>query len=299
MLTDQPPIAFVLVVILIALAEFVWRRRSGRGYDLGALGANLGVMAGQFAFKLLTGGVVAAAMFAVFSLAPAQWAMDDWRTWFAGFFVLEFFYYWQHRFSHTIRWLWTSHAVHHSPNEFTLPAAFRLGWTSTISGAWVVLLPMALMGFHPVIIAALLAINLRYQYFLHTEAVGKLGPLEWVLNTPSHHRVHHGSNPAYLDTNFGGVLIVFDRLFGTFAQERADEPVRYGLTKPLASNNPFVIAFHEWGNLVRDLRRVQSVRGAWRVLFGRPSDLAQTDLAQTDLAQTDLAQAEPKSLLPT
>jgi sterol desaturase/sphingolipid hydroxylase (fatty acid hydroxylase superfamily) len=276
MLTDQPPIAFVLVVLLFALAEFAWRRRSGRGYDLGALGASLGVMVGQFASKLLTGGVVTAAMFAVFALAPVQWAMDDWRTWAVGFFVLEFFYYWQHRFSHTIRWLWTSHAVHHSPNEFTLPAAFRLGWTGTISGAWGVLLPMALMGFHPIMIAALLAVNLRYQYFLHTEAVGKLGVLEWVLNTPSHHRVHHGSNPAYLDTNFGGMLIVFDRLFGTFVEEREEEPVRYGLTKPLNSTNPFLIAFHEWGNLWRDLRHARNLRGAWRALFGRPSDLGQS-----------------------
>lgn len=271
MLTDQPPIAFVLVVALFALAEFAWRRRSGRGYDLGSLGASLAVMVGQFVSKLITGGVVTAAMFAVFSLAPLQWAMDDWRTWATGFLVLEFFYYWQHRFSHTIRWLWTSHAVHHSPNEFTLPAAVRLGWTGTISGAWVVLLPMALMGFHPVVIATLLATNLRYQYFLHTEAVGKLGPLEWVFNTPSHHRVHHGSNPGYLDTNFGGVLIVFDRLFGTFAEEREDEPVRYGLTAPVTSNNPFVIAFHEWANLWRDLKQARSVQGAWRALFGRPS----------------------------
>lgn len=271
MLPDQPPIAFALVVLLFALAEFVWRRRSGRGYDLGALGASLGVMVGQFVSKLITGGLVTAAMFAVFALAPVQWAMDDWRTWAAGFFVVEFFYYWQHRFSHTIRWLWTSHAVHHSPNEFTLPAAVRLGWTGTISGAWVVLLPMALMGFHPVVIATLMAANLRYQYFLHTEAVGKLGPLEWVFNTPSHHRVHHGSNPAYLDTNFGGVLIVFDRLFGTFVAERADEPVRYGLTTPVTSNNPFVLAFHEWANLWRDLKHARSVQSAWRALFGRPA----------------------------
>lgn len=148
---------------------------------------------------------------------------------------------------------------------------------------------MALMGFHPVLIATLLAVNLRYQYFLHTEAVGKLGVLEWVFNTPSHHRVHHGSNPAYLDTNFGGVLIVFDRLFGTFVEERADELVRYGLTKPVTSNNPFVIAFHEWANLWRDLKHVRSVRGAWRVLFGRPSELAaegQADPERRPLALT-------------
>lgn len=262
--------AFGLVVLLFAVVEWAWRRHSGRGYDLGSLGGNLGVMAGQLVSTILTGGVITAALFAVYSFAPFQWALDDWRTWVVGFFVLEFFYYWEHRFSHTIRWFWTSHAVHHSANEFTLPAAFRLGWTSTISGAWVILLPMALMGFHPVVIGALLTFNLRYQYFLHTEVVGKLGPLEWIFNTPSHHRVHHGSNAEYLDTNFGGVLILFDRLFGTFVEERKDVPVKYGLTTPVASNNPFVIAFHEWGNLLRDLRSRRTLRGWWRALFGRP-----------------------------
>jgi len=276
MFGEQPSLAFGLVVLLFALGEFAWRKRSGRGYDLGSLGGNLGVMLGQGLSRLLTGGIVTAAMSAVFSLSPWHWALDDWRTWAIGFVVLEFFYYWQHRFSHTIRWLWASHAVHHSANEFTLPAAFRLGWTSMISGGWVVLLPMALMGFHPLLIATLLTLNLRYQYFLHTEAVGKLGPLEWVFNTPSHHRVHHGSNPAYLDTNFGGVLIVFDRLFGTFVEERADMPVAYGLTKRLASNNPVVIAFHEWANLWRDFRNAKSLREVWRALFGRPSDLAES-----------------------
>lgn len=266
--------AFALVVLLFAVIELVWRRRSGRGYDFGSLGGNFGVMLGRGVTSLLNGGIIAAVQFAVYSLAPIQWAIDDWRTWVVGFVVLEFFYYWEHRFSHTIRWLWTAHAVHHSANEFTLPAAFRLGWTAAISGGWVVLLPMALMGFHPLVIGTLLVVNLRYQYFLHTEAVGKLGPLEWVFNTPSHHRVHHGSNPEYLDTNFGGVLIVFDRLFGTFVEERDDEPVRYGLTKPVTSNNPFVIAFHEWANLWRDLKEVRSFRSGWRALFGRPGEIA-------------------------
>jgi len=268
---------FLAVIALFAFAEYTWRRKSGRGYDLGSLGGNLGIMVGVAISKALTGGVVTAALFAMYSQSPIQWAIDDWRTWAIGFFVYEFFYYWQHRFSHTIRWLWTSHAVHHSANEFTLPAAFRLGWTSTISGAWVAILPMALIGFHPLVVATLTVVNLRYQYFLHTEAVGKLGPLERVFNTPSHHRVHHGSNPEYLDTNFGGVLIVFDRLFGTFVEEKADNPVEYGLTKMLTSNNPIVVAFHEWGNLWRDLSRVRSRRGLIRVLFGRPSDLSSNE----------------------
>jgi sterol desaturase/sphingolipid hydroxylase (fatty acid hydroxylase superfamily) len=279
--------AFGLVVLLFAVIEMVWRRRAGRGYDFGSLGGNLGVMLGRGVTSLLTGGIIATVQFAVFALAPFQWSIDDWRTWVVGFFVLEFFYYWQHRFSHTIRWLWTSHAVHHSANEFTLPAAFRLGWTAAISGGWVVLLPMALIGFHPLVIGALLVVNLRYQYFLHTEAVGKLGPLEWVFNTPSHHRVHHGSNPEYLDTNFGGVLIVFDRLFGTFVEEREDTPVVYGLTKPVTSNNPFVIAFHEWGNLWNDLKRARTPAQVLTAMFGRPGDLPQIPVRPAMVAGSD------------
>lgn len=284
--TELTP-AFGLVVLLFAVIEMVWRRRAGRGYDFGSLGGNLGVMLGRGVSSLLTGGIIATVQFSVFALAPFQWAIDDWQTWVVGFLVLEFFYYWQHRFSHTIRWLWTSHAVHHSANEFTLPAAFRLGWTAAISGGWVVLLPMALIGFHPLVIGTLLVVNLRYQYFLHTEAVGKLGPLEWVFNTPSHHRVHHGSNPEYLDTNFGGVLIIFDRLFGTFVEEREDTPVVYGLTRPVTSNNPFVIAFHEWGNLWNDLKRARTPDQVLRAMFGRPGDQPQVPVRPAMVAGSD------------
>lgn len=270
MQSPQTYLVFLSVVALVALVEFIWRRRSGRGYDLGALGGTLGVFVGQVFAQGLTVIVVAAALSAAFAIAPIQWPMDHWFTWVALFFGVEFVYYWQHRFSHTIRWFWATHAVHHSPNEFTLPAAMRLGWTGGVTGNWVYYIALALIGFHPAAISMLLLINLRYQFFLHTEAVGKLGPLEWVLNTPSHHRVHHGSNPEYLDKNYGGVLIIFDRLFGTFQAERVDAPVVYGLTTPVTSNNPFVIALHEWVAIGGELKRAQSVREAGHILFARP-----------------------------
>ncbi|GGD11385.1 sterol desaturase family protein [Aquisalinus flavus] len=266
----QPSVLFLVAVLVLSVIEYRWRVRTGRGYDLAALGGTLGTMAGQVLIKGIINGGIGIAMLGVFSLAPAQWPLEDWRTWLAGFLVLEFFYYWQHRFSHTIRWFWASHAVHHSANELTLPAAARLSWTAGISGIWVFFLPMIMLGFHPLLVATLLMMNLQYQYFIHTEAVGRLGPLEWLFNTPSHHRVHHGSNPEYLDRNFGGVLIVFDHLFGTFQAERPDIPAVYGLTRPLRSNNPFVIAFHEWGNLIGDVRKAGSARGVFHALFGRP-----------------------------
>ena len=158
----------------------------------------------------------------------------------------DFFYYWFHRASHRVRWFWASHAVHHSTNEFNLSAAYRFGWTGRLAGAGVFYVPMIWLGFAPgpVFIAA--GLGLLYQFWLHAEWIPKLGWLEYVLNTPSHHRVHHAANPEYLDRNYGGIFIVFDRLFGTFVSERDDVPCRYGLVTPLHSNNPVIIAFHEW-----------------------------------------------------
>ena len=291
--------AFLLVVVIFALAELWRRKKADMGYDMGALSGTLGVAAGQLASRALTGGMVGVAMMAVYSVAPIQLAIDNWRTWLLGFFAFEFFYYWQHRFSHTIRWYWASHSVHHSPQQFTLPAAMRLSWTGTIAGSWIFFAPMALMGFHPLAIGTIMLVNLRYQYFLHTELVGKLGPLEWVFNTPSHHRVHHGSNPDYLDKNFGGVLIVFDRMFGTFAEEREEEPVRYGLTKQVDSNNPFVIAFHEWARMVHELRAANSWHDAWTIMFGKPGAALPSAATKPVTNRDGISIGDPKGLRDT
>ena len=193
---------------------------------------------------------------------------------FASFALLflgqEFCYYWYHRAAHRVRWFWATHAVHHSPNEFNLGIAYRFGWTGKIAGNALFFVPMIWLGFAPKAVFAALALNLLYQFWLHAEWVPKLGWLEYVLNTPSHHRVHHASNTDYIDANYGGVLIVFDRLFGTFVAERPDLPCRYGLVTPLISNNPIRIAFHEWLNLLDDLRGARSWREAIGYLFGPP-----------------------------
>jgi sterol desaturase/sphingolipid hydroxylase (fatty acid hydroxylase superfamily) len=169
----------------------------------------------------------------------------------------ELCYYWFHRCSHGVRLLWANHAVHHSPNEMNLSAALRFGWTGRLIGANAFFLPLIWLGFPPQAVFITLNLNLLYQFYLHTDWIPKLGPLEWVLNTPSHHRVHHAVNPEYRDRNFGGVLIVFDRLFGTFAEERADVPCRYGLDVPLHSYNPVWIAFHGFVALARDMWRAR------------------------------------------
>ena len=191
---------------------------------------------------------------------------------FAALFLgQEFCYYWFHRAGHRMRWLWASHAVHHSPNQLNLSAAYRFGWTGRLSGTAMFFVPLVRLGFPPRVVFATLSLNLLYQFWPHVDWIPKLGPLELVFNTPSHHRVHHAANPEYLDANYGGVLIIFDRLFGTLRIERHETPCRYGLVEPLSSNNPVWIAFHEWVMLARDLWTVRNWREGWRALFGPPS----------------------------
>lgn len=174
----------------------------------------------------------------------------------------DFCYYWSHREHHLIRILWASHVVHHSSQRFNLSTALRQPWTSFVG--WIFYLPLALLGFHPVVIAFIGAINLVYQFWIHTERIGKLPRwFELVFNTPSHHRVHHASQGSYLDRNFGGVLIVWDRVFGSFAAER-ERPI-YGLTHNISTYNPFKVAFHEYGSIWRDVRAAPN----WNERMGR------------------------------
>ena len=182
----------------------------------------------------------------------------------------DFCYYWFHRASHRIRWFWASHSVHHSSNELNLGASYRFGWTGRLTGAAIFYVPMIWLGFAPGPVFIAGGFGLLYQFWVHAAWIPKLGWLEYVLNTPSHHRVHHAANPEYLDRNYGGIFIVFDRLFGTFVSERDDVPCRYGLVTPLRSNNPVIIAFHEWAALGRDLWRARSWRERLMCVIGPP-----------------------------
>jgi sterol desaturase/sphingolipid hydroxylase (fatty acid hydroxylase superfamily) len=188
------------------------------------------------------------------------------------FLGTEFAYYWSHRAGHEIRWMWASHMVHHTPQQIHFASAYRLGPTEVLSGGWLFHVPLFALGFHPLAVGAMMAVNLFYQFWLHTDIVGRLGPLEWIFNTPSHHRVHHASNAEYLDRNYGGILIIWDRLFGTFAREQPQTPITYGLVHPIGSNNPIRIALHEWGAMAADVRRARTWRERLRQLFGRPGE---------------------------
>jgi alkylglycerol monooxygenase len=195
-------------------------------------------------------------------------------AWVACFLGVDFFYYWFHRWSHEVNAGWAAHIVHHQSEEMNLAVALR---QSSLQQAfsWVFYLPLALLGFPPLMFLTLSAVNTLYQFWIHTRLIGKLGPLEWVFNTPSHHRVHHGRNPQYIDKNHAGTLIVWDRLFGTFAEEK--EACVYGITTPLRSWNPVWANFHYWAELLDKAKRTRRVGDALR-MFTKPPGWQPDDL---------------------
>jgi sterol desaturase/sphingolipid hydroxylase (fatty acid hydroxylase superfamily) len=261
-------LALVLAASLLEGVVMTWWLR--RGYDWRAFWASLGVSVGRRLFDAFSFSLAAPLFVWAYTHRLHTIPLNTVAAVAVLFVGQEFCYYWFHRASHRVRWFWATHAVHHSPSELTLAASLRLGWTGKITGATVFYVPLVWLGFAPQAVVATYALNLLYQFWLHTTWIPKLGPLEWVLNTPSHHRVHHGCNPEYLDCNYGGVLIVFDRLFGSFVAEKDEVPVRYGLTVPLASNNPLAIAFHEWGRMAQDVMKAPGWRAAVGVVFGPP-----------------------------
>ncbi|WP_236585616.1 sterol desaturase family protein [Dyella sp. EPa41] len=270
----MPRALLLLPVLLLAAALEGWylQHHRTRTYDWRAYLASFGDLAGRMVINRLLGAGLAGLVLALaYRYRLADIPMHRWWSWPLLLVLQDFFYYWMHRADHRIHWFWATHSVHHSPNQYSLAASYRLGWTGKLSGGAMFFTPLALAGFPPSAIAAALSINLLYQFWLHTELIPRLGVLEWVFNTPAHHRVHHASNAAYVDRNYGGILIVFDRLFGSFAVERPDEPCRYGLVQPLQSHNPLVIASHGWLKLWQAVRRARGWRTRWHAVFGPPA----------------------------
>jgi sterol desaturase/sphingolipid hydroxylase (fatty acid hydroxylase superfamily) len=192
-----------------------------------------------------------------------------WWYWVLLFFADDFSYYWFHRTAHNMNWFWASHVVHHSSERYNLAAALRQTWTGNATGSFLFWAWMPLAGFHPIWILFMQQISLIYQFWIHTETIQRLPrPLEFILNTPSHHRVHHGSDIKYLDRNHGGILIIWDRIFGTFQPE--EERPTYGLTTNIGSFNPFVVAFKTWKELVEKARRSGSFKNAFNYFIQPP-----------------------------
>jgi len=190
-----------------------------------------------------------------------------------GFVALEFLYYWYHRANHRIRYLWCSHVVHHSSEGMNLSTATRQSMTYAISGGVIFFFsPLIFIGFPPEVVMSMYALDLFYQYFVHTQAVGKLHPwIEYIFVTPSHHRVHHARNPEYIDKNYGGVTIIFDRLFGTFVEEdEKNNPVEYGIVKQIHTYNILKINFHEWIDMFRDMKKPGKLSQRLKHLWAPP-----------------------------
>jgi sterol desaturase/sphingolipid hydroxylase (fatty acid hydroxylase superfamily) len=192
-------------------------------------------------------------------------------AWVLLFFLEDFTYYWFHRLAHERRFWWASHVNHHSSQHYNLSTALRQQWTGNLSGTWLLWLPLGFLGFPPAMIAIQGGVSLVYQFWIHTEVIGKMPRwFEAVFNTPSHHRVHHARNPRYLDSNYAGILIIWDRLFGTFVNEEQADPCRYGIVRNLGDFNILRVAFHEWAGLFKDVLSARSPREVIGYLFGPP-----------------------------
>jgi sterol desaturase/sphingolipid hydroxylase (fatty acid hydroxylase superfamily) len=242
--------AFILLVVI----EMLWARKNApEKYEPRDTLTSLALGTGSQVAGLLTGGVV---------VALSLWLYDNrmfeigwvWWAWPICFVLDDLGYYWFHRSAHRVRWFWAGHVNHHSSQHYNLSTALRQSWTGFFALSFIFRIPLALVGFHPAMILFCGAINLIYQFWIHTEAIGKLPRwFEAIMNTPSHHRVHHATNPRYLDANYAGTFIVWDRMFGTFTQEVDGERIRYGIVKQLGTFNLLYSVFHEWIDIARDV----------------------------------------------
>ncbi|MEV7510747.1 MULTISPECIES: sterol desaturase family protein [unclassified Streptomyces] len=253
--------AFVLLTVIEVVSYRLHPDDDSAGYDTKDAATSITMGLGSIGFDLLWKIPVVLVFTAVYELTPLRVPLL-WWTLPLMLLAQDFLYYWQHRGHHVIRILWACHVVHHSSRKFNLTTALRQPWTSATT-YWFYL-PMVALGVHPAVIPFCYGINLLYQFWVHTERIGKLPrAYEYVFNTPSHHRVHHASQGGYLDRNYGGILILWDRMFGSWVGE-TDRPV-YGLTKNIETYNPLRVATHEYAAIARDVRAART----WSERAGR------------------------------
>ena len=247
--------------VLLVLAEMiVVRLRARHRYEPRDTLTSLALGTGSTVAGVLSGGLV-------YGLALWVWQFRlfdigyAWYWFVIAFVIDDLAYYAFHRSAHRVRWFWASHVIHHSSQHYNLSTALRQTWTGFFSIGFIFRLPLFLIGFPPALVFFVAGLNLIYQFWIHTEVIGRMPRwFEAVMNTPSHHRVHHATNPRYLDTNYAGVFIVWDRLFGTFEPERDDDRPRYGIVKQLGSFNLVWAAFHEWIGIAKDVWAAPTLR---------------------------------------
>ncbi len=295
---EMDPVAYAIpAFVLLILAEMIWaRRKFPNAYEMKDTAISLALGLGSVLAGALTVGLVVAMLEAVHSQALL---VIGWQWWaLAACFVLDdLAYYWQHRFGHRMRWFWASHVNHHSSQHYNLSTALRQSWTGFLALSFLFRWPLALIGFPPAMILLCGGINLIYQFWIHTEAIGKLPRwFEGVMNTPSHHRVHHGTNALYLDRNYAGVFIVWDKLFGTYQPELDQEPVRYGIVRQLSGFNLLWAAFHEWVGVARDVWKAPW-RHKWNYVWREPGWTHDGSRETSDMIRVrwhDLQAAKPE-----
>ena len=261
----------VPIVLLLIASEVAYSTFYNLGfYKIKDTLAGLGLLAGNFFIGLFTKGSIFLIYVYLyqFKIMTVSELLPMWLVWVMTFIMIDFVYYWYHRCSHRVRFLWAVHMNHHSSEEMNFTVSLRQAWFGPISKVpFFMVLPI--LGLDPLMIAVAGVISTLWGVVGHTQIIGKLGPLEWLFNTPSHHRVHHGSNPEYIDKNYGNLLIIWDRLFGTFQPEVS--PVNYGLVNNVNTFNPIKITFIGWNKIFLDMKKASSLRQALDHFFGPPT----------------------------
>jgi sterol desaturase/sphingolipid hydroxylase (fatty acid hydroxylase superfamily) len=281
-------VPFFLLTILIELAALKWLDRDD-GDDLGVTGyaardaptsMSMGLVSLAFSLALKIGSFFVYSAVFVY-LAPFALPTDTWWYWVLLVVGVDLAFYFSHRFVHRVNIGWAAHQAHHSSEYMNFATALRQKWNPWFE--FVFWLPLPFLGFAPWTIYVAFGFNLIYQFFTHTEIIGKLWrPIEFVMNTPSHHRVHHGSDPEYLDRNYAGILIIWDRMFGTFVEE--NRRPTYGLTKPVETYNLLKLQYGDYAQIVRNVRAADNLRGRLGYLFGPPGWEPPGHPADPDLA---------------
>jgi sterol desaturase/sphingolipid hydroxylase (fatty acid hydroxylase superfamily) len=242
---------YVLGILIELVAIRYWQRKGE--FETRDAFTSLLMGAGNVVAGLLLGFVSVTALLWVWQFRFLDLGLH-WWVFVVAFVFDDLRYYCYHRIAHRVRWVWAEHVNHHSSQHYNLTTALRQSWTGQMTGMFVLQVPMVLLGFHPAVIAFVYGFNLIYQFWIHTEAIDKLPrPIEFIFNTPSHHRVHHATNPRYLDANYAGTLIIWDRMFGTFVEELPEDMPRYGIVKNVGTFNPVRVAFHEWVGMFKDV----------------------------------------------
>lgn len=279
---DLPPLVLYAVpfMLTLVLVEYLIGQYQNRtlyhGKDfLASVGIGIGNLVVNYGFKM----IMFICVLFFYNISPLRMP-NTWWSFALCFIAIDFVRYWAHRWAHVQTWLWATHVTHHSSEYYNFGVTFRLSWTQQIKVIFFA--PLGFLGFDPVVFFICHQLAILYQFWIHTELIGKLPWLiEFIWVTPSHHRVHHGINPKYIDKNYGSSLIIWDRMFGTFQKE--EEKVDYGITTPVKSFNPVYLNFHIWIDLFRDMRHAKSLKDVKEITFGYPGSWRASKAAKDQL----------------